>query len=155
MATTIPQFRADFPEFASTAIYTNSALNFWFNVAYMLLNANRWGITIDLAAELFVAHNIVLEARAINESAGGGVPGSNIGPIETKHVDKVEVRYAAAMACVKDGGNFNLTIYGTRYLWLVNMFGAGPVQIGVGASPLYNNWAWSGPDVMPGFSNFS
>lgn len=152
---TVPQFRADFPEFSSTATYTNSAVGFWLGISYQLLNANRWGTMLDLAAELFTAHNMAIEARATAEVKGGGLPGSNTGPIERKKVDKVEVTYAAALASIKDGGNFNLTNYGTRFLYLVSMFGAGPVQIGIGVSPLYNNSPWSGPDVTPGFSNFS
>ena len=156
MTISVQQFRTDFPEFASSATYTTPSVQFWLNIAYGLLNACRWGSFVDLGAELFVAHNMTLEARAVMESAGGGVPGSNVGPIDKKKVDKVEVEYNSGMASIKDGGNWNLTVYGTRFLYLVSLFGAGPVQVGMGGiSPLFNDFAWNGPDVMPGFSNFS
>lgn len=155
MAITPQQFRADFPEFSSTAVYTNSSITFWLGLAYMLLNADRWGGLLDVGAELFAAHNISLEAKNVLEAAGGGIPGANTGPIESKKVDKVEVSYNTGAAMKKDAGHWNLTTYGTRYIYLLDMFGAGPVQVGIGSVPLFNTNAWTGPSVYPGFSSFA
>jgi len=155
MTIDVAQFRADYPEFASTADFPNSAVQYWLKVAYSLLNASRWGAQLDLGAELYVAHNLSLEARAQKEAQNGGVPGSQSGPISSKSVDKVSVSYDTGGASEEGGGQWNLTIYGTRFYNLAKKMGAGPIYIGVGSSPPFSGPAWPGPDVTPGPTNFS
>jgi|WetSurMetagenome_2_1015567.scaffolds.fasta_scaffold218219_2 hypothetical protein len=146
------QFRVDYPEFAGTTVYTNSQLTYYFNLAYQLLNASRWGQTLDVGAELFVAHHITMEARSMAESANGGMPGQDPGLVASKSVDKVSVSFDTGAIAEKDGGHWNQTLYGRRFLRLVRMFGAGPIQLGMGYQPPNTGLAWSGPAVYPGFT---
>jgi hypothetical protein len=76
------------------------------------------------------------------------------GVINSKSVDKVSIGYDTAGGIEAGAGHWNLTIYGTRLIKLIKMVGAGPVQVGIGCTPMYSGSAWSGPDCMPGFSNF-
>lgn len=148
------QFRTDFPEFASTTKYPNSGVTFWLNLAYALLNADRWGQQIDVGAELFVAHNLVIEAKAQAEASAGGIPGGQVGPINSKSVDKVSVGYDTGAGIQPDAGHWNLSVYGTRFIRLLRMFGAGPLFVGVGYVPGLSGQAWPGPSTIPGPTNF-
>lgn len=154
MAITSAQFRIDYPEFATIATYPDSAVNYFLTLAYQLLNADRWNTQLDMAAELFVAHNLVLEQRASLESATGQVPGSMTGPISNKSVDKVSIGFDTGSAANKDAGHWNLTIYGNRLYRLMKMFGASPLFVGVGYAPVGSGVAWPGPNVTPGMTNF-
>jgi hypothetical protein len=154
MTVSVAQFRADFPEFGSTDIFPASQVTFWLNLASLLINPNRWGKVLDAGTELFVAHNLAIEARAQAEAAGGGIPGGQVGPMNSKSVDKVSIGYDTSAGIEAGAGHWNLTTYGTRFIRLAKMFGAGPVQIGVGVVPNGNGLAWPGPLTTPGFTNF-
>lgn len=149
MASPTPaEFRVNFPEFASTTVYPDSQLTFWFAVAELLLSVTRWGDALrSLGMQLFVAHNMVLEQQAQQQAAKGNLPGWQTGAVNSKQVDKVHIGYESSGAMLPDAGHWNLTTYGTRYLYLVNMIGAGPVQIGAGplCTPAGFGEAWSGP----------
>lgn len=125
----VAQFRQDFPEFAETTAYPDANVNFWLTVATQLINVDRWVGLADLGIELLTAHNLVLWKRAQIASSKGGVPGLSTGVTSSKAVADVSVGYDTAVASVKDGGNYNLTDYGTRYLDLVSMMGAGGLQL--------------------------
>ncbi len=154
MAITVAQFRADYPEFSSTTVYPDSQVNYWMNIAYILLNAGRWMRMLDMGAELFIAHNLALEARAQANASAGGIPGESTGPVSSKSVGPVSMGYDTTAGIEEGAGHWNLTIYGTRFIKLAKMFGAGPVQIGIGSAPSYSGMAWSGPLTTPGFTNF-
>lgn len=154
LITAIP-FRSDFTEFANTTIFPDSTLNYWLNVAAMMLKPSRWGSMLSVGLELFVAHNAVLEAFAVRGVAAGGLPGLSKGAVSAESVDKGALSYDTASTLELDGGNWNLTVYGSRFLRLARMMGAGPIQIGIGFDPNpLGGFAWQGPDVFPGFSNF-
>jgi len=154
MTITVAQFRADFPEFASTVDFPNSGAQFWLGIAYQLLNASRWGAQLDLAVELFTAHNLAIEAKASRDAKGGGIPGQQAGPINSKSVSSVSVGYDSSAALESNAGHWNLTVYGTRLIRLIRMFGAGPIFVGVGSAPSFSGSAWTGPLTTPGFTNF-
>ena len=156
MTVSVAQFRADFPEFNSTTMYPSAGVQFWLNFAYRMVNANRFLSETDIGAELFTAHFITLEAKNALESAGGGIPGSNVGTLSSKSVDKVSVSYDTGAGTQEGAGHWNLTTYGTRFMWMCKMFGAGPIHLGVGSNPVGLGFgsAWPGPDCTPGFSNF-
>jgi len=154
MTITVPQFRADYPEFNSSTDYPNSQIEYYLALAEKLLPADRWGNVLDNAVELYVAHHIAMEARAQAEAASGVVPGQTTGPISSKSVDKVSVGFDTSSATEEKGGHWNLTIYGTRFLRLAKLFGAGPLQVGIGMVPYGSGAAWPGPSVQPGFTNF-
>ena len=147
MTVTVASFRTSFTEFSNATTFTDPDIQFWLNYALLLLNANRWKAMLDLGLQLFIAHNLVLEQQAKTAAANGAPSGLSSGTISAKSVDKVSISYDTNSAQEKDAGQWNLTIYGTRYYRLMRMFGAGPIQVGVGYSGVT---AW--PGVLP--SNF-
>lgn len=152
----VATFRADYGEFASVSLYPASAVQYWINVAGMLLRSQRWGAgsaapvapaaaMLDVASELFVAHNLALEKQAGDAARRGGTPGTTIGPITSKSVGGVSASYDAASAQEEGAGHWNSTTYGTRLYRLMALFGAGPVQVGACG----DEWgAWQ-PGVTP------
>jgi hypothetical protein len=148
MTITPQQLRSDYPEFASTTVYPNSAIEYWSGYAYLMLNANRWGKMLDLGAALFIAHHITIEARNQAIAAKGGIPGEQTGPLSSKSVDKVSISYDTGSGIEPNAGHWNLTVYGTRFIRLVKMFGAGPVQVGGGISLSGSGMAWPGPTIL-------
>jgi hypothetical protein len=67
------------------------------------------------------------------------------GIVSSKSVDKVSVSYDTSGAMEAGAGHWNLTTYGTRYIRLVKLVGAGPLQIGGSSSTQYSAAAWAGP----------
>lgn len=130
MTITPTTFRTNFPEFASTTTYPNAMVQFWLGVAYQMVRAEVWSTMLDVGVQLFTAHNCVLEAQAARAAATGGVPGGPVGPANNKSVDKVSVGYDTAAGTVPGWGNWNLTTYGTRFKYFVDIFGMGGVQVG-------------------------
>jgi hypothetical protein len=126
---TVDSFRVDFPEFADTTAYPNGGVQYWLTLAGLLLNAQRFGTVLDTATELFVAHNLVLERQAQKAAAAGGAPGINTGPVSSKTVGPVTQAYDTQAGIEEDAGHWNLTTFGTRFMSLVKMFGAGPIQV--------------------------
>lgn len=124
----IATFRNDFPEFSNAAAYPDGQVTFWLLLAGKLLNPSRLFDLLDLATELFVAHNLVLERQAQKAAAAGGVPGASSGPMTGKTVDKVSATYDSASAMEADAGHWNLTVFGTRYIQLIRMAGSGGMQ---------------------------
>jgi hypothetical protein len=122
-------FRSDFPEFANTTAFPDPGLNFWIGVAGKLLNPRRWQDMLDVATELFVAHNLALERQAQKSAANGAVPGVSTGPVSSKTVGPVTQAYDTTAGINQDAGHWNLTTYGTRFYQLMQMFGAGPIQV--------------------------
>ncbi len=153
---TVSDFRADFQEFSSTATFPNSVIQFWLDFAYRMTNPDRFMSNLDIAAELFTAHFITLEAQNMLEAQKGGLPGRTVGPINSKSVDRVSIGYETGAGTEEGAGHWNLTTYGTRFIWLTKMFGAGPIQLGIGTPPSGVGFgtAWPGPFTGPGFSNF-
>lgn len=129
MTVNIATFRADYPEFANAATYPDSAITYWLKVAGLLLNACRWQDMLDVATELFVAHNLVLERQAQKSAAGGAAPGLSTGPVSSKTVGPVTQAYDTTAGINSDAGHWNLTTFGTRFYQLMQMFGAGPIQV--------------------------
>lgn len=125
-------FRQNFPEFSSVTTYPDTMIQFWLTVAYKQCRAVVWQDELDLGVQLFVAHNCALEAQAVKAAKTGGMPGGVVGPANAKSVDKVSVSYDTGAGTVPGWGNWNLTTFGTRFKYYVDMFGAGGIQIGAG-----------------------
>lgn len=147
MAVTAASFRVDFPEFKSAKLYPDSQINFWLSLAGAMLSVPRWANMLDAGTELFIAHNLSLGRRNQAESANGAPPGAQVGPLNNKSVDKASAGYDVSAGVNPDDGHWNLTNYGTRFIWLLRMVGAGPVQVGAaGCGPDGSiNGAWPGP----------
>ncbi len=161
MATiTVAQFKIDFPEFDTGTVtdpnkvsISDSQINFWMTIAFAMIDpsAARWGgkdTTIyNLGIELFTAHNVILEVLAQRDMDVGGVPGVATGTIAGKSAGDVAISYNSAAPLELDGGHWNYTAYGQRFLRLARMMGAGPIQVGVGCGP--GAGAWPGPFPFP------
>lgn len=157
-AVTVGQFREDFEEFSDDNVFASSTILFWLKIAQGdpkttpplngLLNQARWKSQYNLASELFVAHNLALEKLARDAAALGATPGLGTGPVNSKSVDKVSVGYDTQAGISPDAGHWNLTTYGTRLWWLIQMFGMGSIQI-IGCQteifPFFTPTAYSGP----------
>jgi len=139
-------FREAFPVFADATKYPDPEIQFWIDLGNLLVaNAARWGDLQGYGIMLFVAHNLALEAMSAG-SGGGGTPGAVVGPLSSAAVDKVSYSRNPAAAMDPKNGHWNLTTYGLRYIRLVNMVGAGPLQLGVpeGGSNYTPGLAWPG-----------
>jgi hypothetical protein len=160
---TVASFRVDFPEFGSTADYPSSGINYYLALSGLLLNRRRFGrpgTTVtnppnnmyDMAQELFVAHHVSLEAVAQRAAAAGKVPGTVTGPLSGGSTGPISVSYDTGAVINLEAGHWNSTVYGLRFRELVKMFGAGPVQIGIGGclgAPFFNGVPLNGP-AWPG-----
>ncbi|KVC45200.1 DUF4054 domain-containing protein [Burkholderia diffusa] len=125
----VSQFRQSFPEFDDTTTYPDALVQFWMTVAVALVNPDRWGELTDLGIALVTAHHLALAVKDQKMAAVGGVPGQVTGPQSSKAVDKVSASYDTAAVAIKDGGFWNATMYGVRYLSLAMMMGAGGMQL--------------------------
>ena len=164
MAVDASSFVADLPEFADATKYPPASITYWLNAASQLMNQNRWGAPAvagqpnslyDLGQEMYVAHQLTLEARAQAVAANGGVPGESAGMVSAKSVDGVSKSYDTASAAEQNAGYFNLTVYGQRFWRLAEQVGMGGLQLGIGQAPPFATGAWAGPYPYPSSSGFS
>ncbi len=123
------QFRSQFPEFACTSTYQELQIEFWLGLAAVMLNADRWGDTLDYGTALFVAHHLATGQRDADMASAGGVPGTVNGPQTAKSVDKVSASYDSASVTLENAGFWNATSYGIRFLQLARWAGAGGIQL--------------------------
>jgi hypothetical protein len=128
MTISAAQFRIDYPEFQSVTNYPDSTVNYWLNLAYVMLNPTAWSSLLDIGVELFTAHNLVIERQNASAALRGGLPGQG-GLVNSKSVDKVSVGYDTGSQIELEAGHWNLTNYGTRFIRLARMAGAGGVQL--------------------------
>lgn len=124
----IDQFRQAFPEF-DQADYPDSLVQLWLTVAVSLVNAERWAELTDVGVGLVTAHHLAMATKDQKTAGVGGVPGQVSAPQSAKSVDKVSASYDTAAVAIKDGGFWNGTMYGIRYLSLAMMMGAGGMQL--------------------------
>jgi hypothetical protein len=174
---TLAEFRADYPEFDDQQRNPDNVVQYWLMVADLLLTC-FWSTKKsrmcpprsmrDIGMELFVAHNLALEMRARQQGALGGIPGTATGIVQANGVNGASVSYDTQAGIVTDAGHWNLTTYGTRFIWLANMVGAIPIQVGIGfprplipppgcTSPTHgptSGEGWPGPPVwVPAWNN--
>lgn len=169
-------FVQDFPEFGNQSAYPPAVVAYYLALANILLNACFWGgpspnappagtpvsppqALIDFAAELFVAHNLVLEYTAQKAASTGGLPGTQTGAVSGKTVGPISVSYDNGATALGTGeeGDYALTVYGKRLWRMIQMAGAGPLQLGLGVAPPWSAFTpgafgpWLGPPVWPGW----
>lgn len=149
MAVTPTSFREAFPAFSSTALFPDAQINIWLTFAVPLHNADRYGNLLDLAVQLFVAHNLVLERQSAAASAMGQAPGVIVGAQTSGSVDKVSWSRDGSAAMDPKNGHWNLSSYGMRWVQLVQIVGAGAVQLGVPSPEDPSVGAWPGPILGP------
>jgi hypothetical protein len=154
IAPTAAQFLADFPRFDTSAVTDPSAVQFspdaiayWLQMASIQLNQQYLSTLYYLATELFVAHNLSLEAYA-EQGGDQTIPGIAKGMIAASGSGDVSVSYNNAAVMELDAGHWNYTIYGQRFIKLIRMTCVGPLQVTGGGCPGPNNGpAWPGPWV--------
>lgn len=148
MAVTVVKFRADFPEFANASTFPTAQVQFYIGIAALLLGP-RWGNLLDFGTELFVAHNLSVEFESTRAAARGANPGAIVSPVTGGAVDKVSYQRAASSVLDPKNGHWNLSQYGLRYIRLVSMVGAGPVQVSPGCVGEALVYPWAGPGIPP------
>ena len=127
MTVAYSDFVTAFPEFANTATYPESQIDFWIGQAVNQINACRFGSNADFATMLFVAHNIVLSARSAAATAGGAIAGDASGPVTSKTVGPVSKSMDAALVGYAGAGPYNQTSYGQRLYQIMRAAGTGPM----------------------------
>lgn len=125
MAFAYADFTAVFPEFANTATYPQASFTFWQSIANLRLDPCRWGPLLDHGAMLFVAHNLVEQARnAKSPSATGAVQG----PTASKTIDKLSKTQDVGVVTLAEAGDWNSTTYGIQFYQLMLIAGSGGRQ---------------------------
>ncbi len=125
----IADFRAEFPEFASTVTYPDPQITFWATIAEKMVVECIWTDMYTFGVKLYVAHELTLYAQNQKAAAAGGVPGTFGGPAQSKTVGAVSVSYDSANTSEKDAGWWNLSNYGKQFYRLMMIFGAGCIQL--------------------------
>jgi hypothetical protein len=120
-------FIAAFPQFTASP---TPQIQFWITQGYSQLDAYPLDKQLDYAVQLFTAHNLVLQQRALAEGQAGGQPGTGVGMTASKSVGGAAISYdnEATTSSTKDAGIYNATVYG-QMLW--------PLLRGSIAGPLY------------------
>lgn len=122
-------FRTQFPEFKDTDAYPEPMITFWAELASVQVRECIWKTSVGKGVSLYVAHCIALAYQNVKSAAAGGMPGTSGGIANTKTVGSVTVGYDSVTTAEKDAGWWNLTNYGKQFYRLVQIFGAGAIQL--------------------------
>lgn len=122
-------FRDNYPEFADPSTYPDSAVQRWNSVAVAILDSVRWGATYDLGVQLYMAHNLSIDASRQRQGATGAAPGTSMGVLTAKQVETVYASYDPKFVFQERAGTYNMTSYGAQFYQLARMFGAGGWQL--------------------------
>jgi hypothetical protein len=140
----IATFRGLHSEFSNDVDYSDTSIQGWLDFSLLMLNASRWGSWLDKGTELFVAHNLVMDKVRSDTAAVGGWPGLNKGVLSGETPGGgVSLSYNVEAGINKDAAHWNLTTYGTQFIYMARHIGAGPIQ--VGADSWGPSGAWPGP----------
>lgn len=126
---TTAQFRSQFPEFSCASDYPDAQIDFWMELAGVMLRPDRWNDWLDYGTSLFVAHHLATGQRDQLAASAGGVPGVVNGPQASKSVDKVSASFDTAAVTLENGGFWNGSTYGIKLLQLARYAGAGGIQV--------------------------
>lgn len=142
---TLAQFRQLFGgAFANTTLYPDIAVAFYLNLT-QTFNARRFGQYLNYAAACWTAHYLTLDYQAQRDASIGNPSGLRGGVVSSKSVGGASTSFDLGDAGVKDGEDYNLTIYGRRYAKIARMAGAGGTQVGIGITPPGFGVPWQGP----------
>lgn len=122
-------FRTNFPEFSDATKYPDSMLTYWGTVAEIMVIQCIWKKMWPTGVSLYVAHQITLAAQNAKAGAIGGTPGISGGVPNTKTVGSVTVGFDSVVTSETGAGFWNLTNYGKQFYHLVQIFGAGCIQL--------------------------
>jgi len=169
-------FQEDFPELSNTYTFPLSTVQYWIGIGEMMLVQWRWGPPYpteaspsvshnfyDYGMELWVAHNIVVEAEGLKVAGvpsgtggqGSGIPGGARGFVTATAAGDVSVTYGGQESMMEDdAGLYNQTVYGQRFIRLARLVGSGPIYVSPGYNPFpltSSQAAWPGLLVIPGW----
>jgi hypothetical protein len=140
--TTPAEFRALAPGFSDTTAYSDADITMWLTIAGLLLTG-RWGELLGVGTVLFVEHNLQLNTLLYPGGAGTAATALR-GPVTSESAGSVSVSYDTDAALQKEAGFWNYTPYGQKFFWLMQMVGAGPVQLNTPPGGIYGACAWNG-----------
>ena len=122
----------------------------WINVGVQMVNAAKWSDLTDTGVTLYACHRIALAAAASKAAAAGRAPGQFSGILTSKGADGISAGFDASSVTYEGAGHYNLTTYGLQFREMANLFGMGPVQIGVDDGGSGSSIAWPGV-IQPPF----
>lgn len=127
---TISNFRRDFPQFADVVHYSDSQIQLRLTLADSLLRESVTGEELfPYFVGLFIAHYMALWAADNRAVALGSTGGASGGVASAKSIDKISVSYDTGATLNPDAGFWNYTRYGSEFWQLIQMFGAGGIQL--------------------------
>lgn len=129
MPITVANFRDLFPEFSDSSVYLDERIEPWLTLAQTMLPASRWRNLYTMGVSLFVGHYLTLGRQAELTASRGGAPGIGLGVLTSKSINGVSAGYNTQLAALRDGGDWNLTTYGVRFLSFARMIGSGGVIV--------------------------
>lgn len=128
-------FRESMPAFSDTVSYPTFQFNFYLSLGQKLLPTSRWGDSndpdslIDYGLTLFIAHYLTLYKRGMDAASVGGDSGKIVGNETSKSVDSVSKSMDVSGVLITDAGHWNMTTFGVQFYQLMQMVGAGGVQL--------------------------
>lgn len=127
MPLTVEAFRETFPELTADK-YPDSAVKIRLALANKFFAADRFDDeqVREHVMGLYAAH--YLTAHGSSASGGNGASGT-LGVVSSKSVDGASVSYDTSTGTEEGAGFWNLTLYGRELYQLMQIFGAGGIQI--------------------------
>lgn len=125
----VATFRLALPQF-DVATFPDATVQYWLNIGIGKLDPQLWGDRLDEGLLYYTAHTLTLAQRAMQGGTGGT---QGIGPVASKSIGPASVSYDNAAVISAGAGSFNSTVWGMRYWELVQMVGAGGLQLMPGA----------------------
>lgn len=126
---TVESFRDAFPAF-TTALYPDAAVASRLALAARFFSAPMWDDP-DVRKHvmgLYTAHHLeVLGSKASGGGGSGG--GASAGLVSSKSVDGASVSFDTATGSWDGAGFWNLTPYGRELWYLMQVYGAGAIQL--------------------------
>lgn len=122
-------FRQTMPVFADVGLYPSFQFNFYLKLGVKLLPESRWDDLLDEGLTFFIAHYLVLYARDMFFVDVGGIGGKVIGNETSKSVDSVSKSMDVSGILNTDAGHWNQTTFGIQFYQLMQMIGAGGIQL--------------------------
>lgn len=126
---TLAEFRARYPEFASTTVYPDVIVQDWLDTADTFLVPERWGTSLNLGIGLFTAHFLALGRQSALSGANGAAPGVSSGVVASKSLGGASISYESIQGSFNNAGAWALTTYGRQYWTLFRMIGMGGLQL--------------------------
>lgn len=128
MPLTVSEFRKAFPAFTED-LYPDEAVQYRLDLAADFFVDKPWKAPRELnhAQGLFVAHHLAIAGSAA--SGGASRDGSPSGLVASKSVDGASISFDTSSTSWAGAGYWNQTPYGKELWWLMQLFGAGAVQL--------------------------